>query len=219
LKSSKYARTIGDAESATQLGAEISLTKKKVKIKNLSNVTDAVTDIVSSDQAAENYGTFFINLSDQLKMRKALVLVLTQDSKYTPTVAGNDRNVGFTAFDMSGQGRYRNLWEHYYRDCQGVIFVVDSSDRLRMVVAKDELDMLLQHPDIQSRRVPILFFANKMDLRDAMSSVKVSQTLGLERIHDKPWHICASNAVTGEGLQEGVEWLTGQIKDGMTGKR
>ena len=45
---------------------------------------------------------------------------------------------------MSGQGRYRNLWEHYYRDCQGIIFVVDSSDRLRMVVAKDELDMLLQ---------------------------------------------------------------------------
>ena len=67
--------------------------------------------------------------------------------------------MGFTAFDMSGQGRYRNLWEHYYRDCQvetittdlylsafhqGIIFVVDSSDRLRMVVAKDELDMLLQ---------------------------------------------------------------------------
>jgi len=120
---------------------------------------------------------------------------------------------------MSGQGRYRNLWEHYYRDCQGVIFVVDSSDRLRMVVAKDELDMLLQHPDIQARRLPILFFANKMDMRDAMSSVKVSQTLGLERIMDKPWHICASNAVTGEGLQEGVEWLTGQIKDGIDGKR
>ncbi len=47
---------------------------------------------------------------------------------------------------MSGQGRYRNLWEHYYKECQGVVFVVDSSDKLRMVVAKDELDMLLQHP-------------------------------------------------------------------------
>ena len=33
----------------------------------------------------------------------------------------SDRNVGFTAFDMSGQGRYRNLWEHYYRDCQVAI--------------------------------------------------------------------------------------------------
>ena len=41
-------------------------------------------------------------------------------------------------------------------------------------------DLLLcfQHPDIQARKLPILFFANKMDLRDAMSSVKVSQTLG-----------------------------------------
>ena len=89
-----------------------------------------------------------------------------------------DRNVGFTAFDMSGQGRYRNLWEHYYKECQGIVFVVDSSDKMRMVVAKDELDMLLQHPDIRSRKIPILFFANKMDCRDSLSSVKVSQTLG-----------------------------------------
>ena len=79
---------------------------------------------------------------------------------------------------MSGQGRYRNLWEHYYKECQEIVFVVDSSDKLRMVVAKDELDMLLQHPDIRSRKIPILFFANKMDCRDSLSSVKVSQTLG-----------------------------------------
>jgi len=145
------------------------------------------------------------------------------DEKYhniVPTVGFSvekfkNRNVGFTAFDMSGQGRYRNLWEHYYKECQGIVFVVDSSDKLRMVVAKDELDMLLQHPDIRARKVPILFFANKMDCKEAMSSVKVSQTLGLERIMDKPWHICASNAVTGEGLHEGVEWLTAQIKDTM----
>ena len=57
-----------------------------------------------------------------------------------------------------------------------------------------------------------------MDMRDALSSVKVSQTLGLERIMDKPWHICASNAVTGEGLNEGIEWLTGQIKDQLETK-
>ncbi len=69
--------------------------------------------------------------------------------------------------------------------------------------------------DIRSRKIPILFFANKMDVRDAMSSVKVSQMLGLEKIMDKPWHICASNAVTGEGLHEGVEWLTSQIKENV----
>ena len=30
-------------------------------------------------------------------------------------------NLGFTVFDMSGQGRYRNLWEHYYPECAGII--------------------------------------------------------------------------------------------------
>ncbi|XP_005283722.1 ADP-ribosylation factor-like protein 6 isoform X1 [Chrysemys picta bellii] len=167
-------------------------------------------------------------------------------------------SLSFTVFDMSGQGRYRNLWEHYYKEGQAIIFVIDSSDKLRMVVAKEELDTLLNHPaikifelgrdsktyqkicehsqsmrlrprdptvcvlvgynlqrttmtDIKHRRIPILFFANKMDLRDAVSSVKVSQLLSLENIKDKPWHICASDALKGEGLQEGVDWLQDQI--------
>lgn len=43
--------------------------------------------------------------------------------------------------------------------------------------------------DIHNKKMPVLLFANKMDLRDAMSSVKVSQMLCLENIKDKPWHI------------------------------
>ncbi|XP_066249321.1 ADP-ribosylation factor-like protein 6 [Euwallacea similis] len=124
-----------------------------------------------------------------------------------------NQNLAFTAFDMSGHGRYRDLWEHYYKDCHGIIFVIDSSDRLRLVVVKEELDLLLQHPDISKKKLPILFFTNKMDCKDALSSVKIAAALGLDKIMDKPWHISASNALTGEGLQEGVEWLTQQIRE------
>lgn len=58
------------------------------------------------------------------------------------------KNISFTAFDMSGHDRHRPLWEHYYKDCHGIIFIIDSSDKLRLVVVKEELDMLLQHPDV-----------------------------------------------------------------------
>lgn len=71
-------------------------------------------------------------------------------------------NIHFTIYDMSGQGRYRNLWEHYYADVQAIIFVIDSTDKFRMVVAKEELQTLLNHEDIKKVNVPILFYANKV---------------------------------------------------------
>lgn len=141
----------------------------------------------------------------------------SQVNNVVPTVGFNVEqimmaNLSFTVFDMSGQGRYRNLWEHYYKETHAIIFVVDSADTLRMAVAKDELDQLLKHQSIAAKRIPILFFANKMDDRNALSAIKCTQILGLEKLQEKPWHICASNALTGEGLNDGVEWLSDQLE-------
>jgi len=62
---------------------------------------------------------------------------------------------------MSGHDRHRSLWEHYYKDCHGIIFIIDSSDKLRLVVVKEELDMLLQHPDVAGTfdhdQIPVVF--------------------------------------------------------------
>ncbi|KAF5834650.1 ARF-like small GTPase [Dunaliella salina] len=81
--------------------------------------------------------------------------------------------ISFTVFDMSGAGRYRSLWEQYYREAQAVIFVIDSADQFRLVVVKDELDNMLKHPNLG--KVPILFMANKMDLPTAMQPVEIAQ--------------------------------------------
>merc|ERR1719159_1559061 len=83
------------------------------------------------------------------------------------TESFHKNGVEFTAFDMSGQNRYRNLWEHYYKDAEAIVFVVDSTDRLRFVVARNELEQLLTSPQMLQRKTPILFFANKMDLPSA----------------------------------------------------
>lgn len=123
--------------------------------------------------------------------------------------------VSIKAIDMSGATRYRNLWEHQFKNCHGIIYVIDSSDRMRFVVVKDELDLVLQHPDLCNRIVPILFYGNKMDMEDSLSSVKIAAALRLENIKEKPWHICSSSAVSGEGLGEGVQWLIQQMRFAM----
>merc|ERR1711920_142626 len=87
--------------------------------------------------------------------------------------------INFCAFDMSGQSRYRNLWEHYYGDVEGIVVVVDSSDKLRFAVVKDELETMLQDPRVAEKKIPILFLANKMDLPNASPPVEITQALEL----------------------------------------
>jgi len=122
----------------------------------------------------------------------------------------NKNGLAFTVFDMSGQGRYRNLWEHYYKEVGGIIFCIDSTDKIRMCVAKDELETMLGHAELPGN-TPILFFANKMDRPVASTAVECVQTLELDKITDKPWHIAQSNALTGEGLDDGISWLGAQM--------
>lgn len=116
-------------------------------------------------------------------------------------------NVNLTVFDMSGQSRYRSLWEHYYLEVQAIIFVLDSADRVRMCVAKDELSSLLGHRELQGRPIPILFYANKMDLPGAMEPVEIVEELELHTIENQPWHIMHTDALSGTGIEEGLRWL------------
>ena len=76
-----------------------------------------------------------------------------------------------------------------------------------MAMARDELEMLLKHKDVAPHRLPILVFANKMDLAGSLTPVECMGMMGLDQIQDKPWHIAASNALTGDGIDDGFQWL------------
>lgn len=106
------------------------------------------------------------------------------------------------------------------------------------MVAREELELLVSHPDMCGRRLPLLVLANKSDAPHALAPMQVAAgtyrmilparrkarctrrltaryvpALGLERITDKPWHICASCALSGAGLADGVAWLARQVRD------
>lgn len=59
----------------------------------------------------------------------------------------------------------------------------------------------------------MLFFANKSDLASVMSEQEVANELHLDQITDRPWHIQASSATEGFGVDEGINWLSEQVKN------
>jgi len=116
------------------------------------------------------------------------------------------KNISFTVWDVGGQDKIRPLWRHYYQGTQGLIFVVDSNDRDRVEDAREELSKMLNEDEM--RDAVLLVFANKQDLPNAMPAAEVTEKLGLSNMRNRQWFIQSACATTGDGLYEGLDWLS-----------
>lgn len=142
------------------------------------------------------------------------------------------KNINFTVWDVGGQDKIRPLWRHYFQNTQGLIFVVDSNDRDRAAEARDELHRMLNEDEL--RDAVLLVFANKQvkhpsfscsfcrfcilnpiifsqDLPNAMNAADITDKLGLHSLRQRNWYIQATCATSGEGLYEGLDWLSNQL--------
>ncbi|KAF2295355.1 hypothetical protein GH714_032645 [Hevea brasiliensis] len=119
------------------------------------------------------------------------------------------KNVSFTVWDVGGQDKIRPLWRHYFQNTQGLIFVVDSNDRERISEARDELHRMLSEDEL--RDATLLVFANKQDLPNAMTVSEITDKLGLHSLRQRRWYIQATCATSGQGLYEGLDWLSSNI--------
>ncbi|MBN3274667.1 ARF1 factor, partial [Polyodon spathula] len=121
------------------------------------------------------------------------------------------KNISFTVWDVGGQDKIRPLWRHYFQNTQGLIFVVDSNDRERVNEAREELTRMLAEDEL--RDAVLLVFANKQDLPNAMNAAEITDKLGLHSLRHRNWYIQATCATSGDGLYEGLDWLSNQLKN------
>jgi len=115
------------------------------------------------------------------------------------------KNISFTVWDVGGQDKIRPLWRHYYQNTQGLIYVVDSSDKERIAESKDELHKMLGEDEL--RDAIVLVFANKQDLPQAIPVPELTTRLELNKLRRK-WYVQAACATQGTGLYEGLDWLS-----------
>jgi ADP-ribosylation factor protein 1 len=136
-----------------------------------------------------------------------------------PTIGFNVETVeykglSFSIMDVGGQDKIRPLWRHYYENTEGVIFVVDSNDRDRVALAREELHRMLEAEELQD--AVFLVFANKQDMPAALTAGEVMKGLGLDTVAEsRKWYVQPTSATSGDGLYEGLFWL----KEALEAKR
>ncbi|XP_041736665.1 ADP-ribosylation factor-like protein 5B [Coregonus clupeaformis] len=140
---------------------------------------------------------------------------LTKEAVHTsPTIGSNVEEISvrktrFLVWDIGGQESLRASWNSYYCNTEIVILVVDSTDRERLTLNKDELHRMLAHEDLKN--AAILVLANKQDMKDSMTVAEISQCLTLSSITAHSWHVQACCALTGEGLPASLDWMRSRV--------
>jgi len=142
-----------------------------------------------------------------------LYQLMGKNDKTVPTIGYNVETISvppleFMVWDVSGQERLRSFWRHYYHGTCGVIFVVDVCDAERFPMVRRELHGILQEEELS--QAVVLILANKADQQNAVSTQELSQALELELLDasGRKYHVQRSVALTGEGLKDGVIWLS-----------
>jgi ADP-ribosylation factor protein 1 len=119
------------------------------------------------------------------------------------------KKLKFTVWDVGGQDKIRPLWRHYYQNTQGLIFVVDCSDRDRINEAKEELTKILENEELKDTK--LLVYANKRDLPNSLSGAQLTEQLGLTSMRSREWFVQETCATSGEGLYEGLDWMVNAL--------
>merc|ERR1712154_205605 len=132
-------------------------------------------------------------------------------SHIMPTQGFNIKSVlheGFklNVWDIGGQKSIRPYWSNYFESSDALVYVIDSSDERRLEESGQELKELLAEDKLAS--IPLLVFANKQDLLQAMSADEIAEMLDLAAsVVGRTLTIQACSAKTGEGLHEGMAWM------------
>ena len=113
-------------------------------------------------------------------------------------------DVKLNVWDIGGQKAIRTYWKNYYDETDCLIYVVDAADKKRVDEAGTELANLLEEEKLQG--CPVLVFANKQDLANAVDPDELSELLHLQDIRDRMWHISGCSATKGTGLEAGLTW-------------
>ena len=112
-------------------------------------------------------------------------------------------------WDIGGQTSLRSYWRNYFENTDGLIWVVDSCDKLRLEDCRNSLHELLKEERLLG--ATLLIFANKQDVPGALTAEQIESVLDLSSLKNRHWKLINCSAYTGENLLQGIDWIVDDI--------
>ena len=136
-----------------------------------------------------------------------------------PTVGFNIKTLVSGRFkvnvwDVGGQKSIRSFWRNYFDTTDGLIWVVDSSDKHRLSDCKRVLGSVLGEERLSG--ATLLILANKQDLPGSLSLEEIGQILEIDQIKQhRHCAIFACSIFSESSISAGMNWIINDIGNRM----
>ncbi|XP_077344186.1 ADP-ribosylation factor-like protein 14 [Lithobates pipiens] len=172
-----------------------------------------------------------VSVHSKIKQARILILGLDAAGKSTvlykfkfkepfstiPTVGFNvemiqtEKRLQLTIWDVGGQEKLRSLWCYYFENTDGLVYVVDSTNKETLDESKKEFQRILQNELIKN--VPVVVLANKQDLPGALDAEEITRKFNMKKhCSDRDWYVQPCCALSGQGLAEGFSKVSEFVK-------
>lgn len=115
-------------------------------------------------------------------------------------------------WDLGGQKELQLLWDKYFLEAHGIIWVVDSSDQTRLNESIEAFTHIIKNELLNN--LPLLFVINKQDLPSAMKPSDIIRAFqpSLDLIGERRFLAIPTSALKGRGINESIGWIGQQVK-------
>ncbi|KRY85775.1 ADP-ribosylation factor-related protein 1, partial [Trichinella pseudospiralis] len=115
-------------------------------------------------------------------------------------------------WDLGGQKELQSLWDKYFAEAHGVIYIIDSSDQSRIEESLDAFEKALKNKTLNG--VPVVIVCNKQDIKECMSVSDVKMALReiIKKLGTRDCSLFPVSALHGNNVLASISWLVKAIK-------
>lgn len=215
---------------------------KTTFLEHLKLLYSSSTESANKNQSSKNSTTSDDqprSTSDVIKSKRILPTVgqntttIKFESKDSDSpLASQFKNINLKFWDLGGQKSLRNMWSRYFKQCHGIIFIIDSTDTERFQecyetlidIAHDDIWMQIDDDDNDNDNdnsnvdgtvnVPILMMANKQDLPQAVDLVSLKTGVFIKLVSEleaTDSKLLPVSVLENQGLQESFRMVSDAI--------
>jgi ADP-ribosylation factor-like protein 8 len=119
-------------------------------------------------------------------------------------------NLSLLTYDIPGKYKVKEIWKPYLKNQDGLIFVLDVTDKIKFSYARELLHEIAGNPGLSE--LPLLILFNKIDLKQPDIN-DLEEAMGVKKLGKRSMKSFLTSGIKNINIDEAFNWLSLKIAE------